>query len=187
MEESTHLANHFLIAMPSLSDPHFARTVTFMCEHNEHGAMGLVINRPLEIKLDEVFTQMQIEGRISGVDEMPVFLGGPVQQERGFVLHRTWGTWESSFAITKDLAVTTSRDILTAVAKGEGPDEVLVALGHAGWAAGQLEQEMADNAWLSVDADSAIIFNLPPEHRWEAAAALAGVDVRLLSHDIGHA
>ncbi len=187
MEETTRLANHFLIAMPSLDDPNFARTVTYMCEHNEHGAMGIVINRPLEIDLKEVFSQMKIDAKIPGVDTLPVFLGGPVQQERGFVLHRPWGEWESTFNITEMIAVTTSRDILAAVANGNGPDEILVALGHAGWGAGQLEQEISDNAWLSTPAESRIIFQLPPEQRWEAAAALAGVDVHRLSSEIGHA
>lgn len=184
---SDFLTDHFLIAMPTLADPNFTHTVTYICEHNSEGAMGIVINRPLELSLGDVLEHMEISagGRVDTATS--IYGGGPVQQEHGFVLHQPVGMWESSLAITDEIAVTTSRDILRAIAHGEGPQRYLVALGYAGWGAGQLEQEMADNAWLSGPADLDIIFETPFEQRWAEAAALLGVDLNLLSSDIGHA
>ena len=181
------LANHFLIAMPQLADPNFFHSVTYICEHNEDGALGLVINRPLDLQLHEVFEQMGISAdNCTHLDE-PVYIGGPVQQERGFILHTPVGQWESSAPITDTLSITTSRDILEAIARDQGPDQTLIALGYAGWGAGQLEQELADNAWLSGPAEPGIIFSTPVEERWKAAAGLLGVDLDLLSGDAGHA
>lgn len=181
------LTNHFLIAMPSLADPNFSRTVTYLCDHNPEGAMGLVINRPLDLSLAELAGHVNVEVTDPSRAGIPIFQGGPVQGERGFVLHRPGGEWEATLSITGDIALTMSRDIIEAIAGGEGPREHLIALGYAGWGAGQLEAELAANAWLSGPADPAILFELPVERRWEAAAALLGVDLTLLSTDIGHA
>ena len=181
------LSNHFLIAMPSLKDPNFFHGVTYLCEHNEEGAMGIMINRPLDIDLAEVLGQMNIDFQQPDIGDQPILLGGPVQCERGFVLHKPHGAWEATLKVTDDIGITSSRDILEALARGEGPDECLIALGYAGWAPGQLENEMAQNAWLSVAADETILFQTPFEQRGERAAALPGVDINRLSSDIGHA
>lgn len=186
MAEGT-LSNHFLIAMPSLADPNFARTVTYLCEHNDEGALGIVINRPSEVSLGELLEHMGIGASAGGIGTTPVFMGGPVQRERGFVLHPPEGEWDASLRVADGICVTTSRDILEAVARGEGPESFLVALGYAGWGPGQLEQEMAENAWLSGPADPAIIFRQRHDERWRAAAALLGVDLTLLSSQTGHA
>lgn len=187
MRASESLANHFLIAMPNLADPNFFHTVTYICEHDENGAMGLIINRPMDMQVGDIFEHMNISGRDIYAADGLVFQGGPVQPERGFVLHEPLGDWEATLKVTDELGVTASQDVLTAMAEGNGPRRTLVALGYAGWGAGQLEQEMADNAWLSGPAESRIIFDTPVEQRWEAAAALLGVDLNLLSGDTGHA
>jgi putative transcriptional regulator len=181
------LTNQFLIAMPSLQDPNFHRTVTYLCAHNEEGAMGIVINRPLDLKLGEVLDHMSIEIANDRVNDMPVVQGGPVQRERGFVIHEPAGEWDAVLAVGNAIGVATSRDILTAVAHGDGPNRALVALGYAGWGAGQLEREVQQNAWLSGPADSNIIFDLPYEQRYESAARLLGVDLERLSGEAGHA
>jgi len=186
MSETPSLRNHFLIAMPALADPNFSHTVTYLCEHNEDGAMGIVINRPLPVTLAEVLRQMEIEPSKTLNTEVPVNEGGPVQPEHGFVIHSPVGAWEASLPISDELALTTSRDILAAIGHNEGPAHYLIALGYAGWGAGQLEEEMAQNAWLSGPADQRILFELPLEERWEAAAKLLGVDLNLLSSDVGH-
>lgn len=182
-----NLSNHFLIAMPQLADPNFYHTVTYICEHTEQGAMGVVINRPMDICLDEILQQMDIDVDDPHIGATQVYMGGPVQQERGFILHQPLGQWDASLQITDQIGITTSRDILEAIANGEGPDKALIVLGYAGWGAGQLEREMVENAWLTGPADSDIIFDLPDEQRWEAAAKLLGVDMNLLSGDAGHA
>lgn len=180
--------NQFLIAMPALADPNFSHTVTYICEHTPNGALGIVINRVVDdIDLAVVLEHMKIVTNVPNIVGHPVFLGGPVQPERGFVLHSPLGEWTSSVHVTDSMAVTTSRDILEAVAEGRGPEKVLIALGYAGWGPGQLEVEMAQNAWLNGPADPQIIFDTPVEKRWEAAAALMGVDLRLLSNSVGHA
>lgn len=181
------LTNQFLIAMPNLADPNFYRTVTFLCAHNNEGAMGIVINRPLSLSLGEILGHMEIPLGDSQVHTMPVCQGGPVQKERGFVIHRPPGAWDAVLPVGDDVAVATSRDILTAIARGEGPDEVVVALGYAGWGAGQLERELADNAWLSVPASTDILFQAPFEKRWEMAVQMLGVDLSRLSGEAGHA
>jgi len=184
----THsLKNQLLIAMPGLADPNFFHTVTFICEHTDSGAMGIVINRPTDIRVGEVLEQMDIEPGSRQAMQDQVFLGGPVEEQRGFVLHSGVRGWDSTLRITEDLSVTTSRDILEAMARGEGPEQSLVALGYAGWGGGQLEQELLDNAWLTAPANQVILFDLPPEQRWQAAAELLGVDLATLSSDSGHA
>jgi len=187
MSFSTTLANHFLIAMPGLQDPNFSRTVTYVCEHTDQGAMGIVINRPMEIRLGEVLEQLDIQSKDRSVLDTLVYLGGPVQTDRGFVLHTDGESYDSTLSITPEISVTTSRDVLEAIAEGCGPAEALIALGYAGWAGGQLEQEMSDNAWLSGPADRNIIFRLTAGERWRAAASLLGVDLNLLSAEAGHA
>lgn len=181
------LRNHFLLAMPQLDDPHFAHSITYLCEHNEKGAMGIVISRPLNISLGHIFGQLQIDPTDPSLLAKPVFAGGPIQPERGFVIHPTQGSWESSIHMDNDISITTSKDILEAIACEEGPDDFLIALGYAGWSAGQLEAELADNAWIFSPADTDILFHTPHHLRWQAAAHLVGVDMRLLSPDVGHA
>ena len=181
------LTNQFLIAMPSLADPNFHRTVTLMCAHSEDGAMGIVINRPLDIKLTSVLDHMSIETAANDVDRIPVLQGGPVQRERGFVIHHPPGEWEAVLTLGEEIGIATSKDILTAVAQGQGPERAIIALGYAGWGAGQLEQEVQQNAWLSGPADSRIIFDTPYEERWSSAARLLGIDPHNLSTDAGHA
>lgn len=187
MSFSTSLTNHFLIAMPGLQDPNFSRTVTYICEHTEQGAMGIVINRPMDIRLGEMLAQLDIETSDRGVLEAQIYIGGPVQPERGFVLHSATESFDSTLSITPEISVTTSRDVLEAIADGTGPARRLIALGYAGWGGGQLEQEMSANAWLSGPADEDIIFRLPAGARWQAAAQLLGVDLNLLSAEAGHA
>jgi len=187
MSFTTSLTNHFLIAMPGLRDPNFSRTVTYICEHTDRGAMGIVINRPLDIRLGEVLSQLDIETDDPQVLGATVYLGGPVQTDRGFVLHTTEERFESTLPITPDISITTSRDVLEAIATGRGPQQSLIALGYAGWAGGQLEEEMSANSWLSGPADDDIIFRLPDDARWLAAAQLLGVDLNLLSGEAGHA
>ena len=187
MNARSSLTDHFLIAMPSLADPNFTRTVTYLCEHNEDGALGIVVNRPSDLTLAELLGHMGLEARAEDLAAAPVYMGGPVQRERGFVLHPPGGEWESSLRISERVAVTTSRDILEAMADGEGPSEYLIALGYAGWGPGQLEREMAENAWLSGPADPSIIYMVSSERRWQAAAKLLGVDLTLLSSQTGHA
>lgn len=184
---ATSLAGQVLIAMPALADPHFHRTVTLICEHNEHGVLGVVVNRPLDMTLGEVFEQFGLPVADASVAGRPVHHGGPVQPERGFVIHDGARDFDATLRIHDDLAVTTSRDVLECLAAGQGPAHALVALGYAGWAGGQLEQELAENAWLSAPADASVLFTTPDERRWEAAAALLGVDLRLLASQAGHA
>ena len=181
------LTNQFLIAMPSLADPNFHRTVTLMCAHSEDGAMGIVINRPLDIKLTSVLDQLSIELTSDDAKRIPVLQGGPVQRERGFVIHNPPGDWDAVLRVGDDIGISTSKDILSAVAAGRGPERVAIALGYAGWGAGQLEHELQQNAWLSGPADSRVIFETPYEERWDSAARLLGIDPHHLSSDAGHA
>ena len=181
------LHNHFLIAMPAMADPNFVRTVTLVCEHSEQGAMGLVINRPIDLQLRDVFSEVGIDADRAHDREAPVFFGGPVQTNRGFVVHEPAGHWEATLRLGETLGVTTSRDVLQAIAEQRGPDRYLVTLGYAGWSPGQLEREISENAWLHCPADRAILFEIPAEQRWQAAAALVGVDLSTLSGEAGHA
>jgi putative transcriptional regulator len=187
MKEDTSLTWNLLIAMPTLADPNFSRTVTLICEHSSEGAMGIVINRPTQIKMRDILEQLQIDASHSVHANTPVYAGGPVQNSRGFVLHEPLGNWEATLAVTDTLGVSTSRDILEALANNQGPDRYLIALGYAGWGAGQLEAEITANSWLNAPANREILFTLAPENRWHAAAKLTGVDLALLSSEAGHA
>jgi len=181
------LTNQFLVAMPTLEDPNFRESVTLICEHNERGALGIIINRPMNVVLDDVLKQLDLTARDLATGAASVYMGGPVQPERGFVIHSPQGEWEATLKVGDNLGVTTSRDVLAALAGGGGPKQVFVALGYSGWSAGQLEEELKSNSWLSVPADAGIIFDTPAEQRWQAAARLLGVDLSLLSGDAGHA
>jgi len=185
-----NLTRHFLIAMPSMADPHFARSLTFVCEHNDQGALGVVVNRPLEmdqINLHALLEQVSIAPENESFKSVAVHFGGPVQVDRGFVLHTPVGAWQSTLAVGSEIGLTTSKDILEAVARGDGSRQILVTLGYAGWAPGQLEHELAQNAWLTVQATPQVIFDLPPEERLPAAMNLLGVDYAKLSEVAGHA
>ncbi|MDH4041060.1 MAG: YqgE/AlgH family protein [Gammaproteobacteria bacterium] len=184
---SDSLRDHFLLAMPSLSEGLFSQSITYICEHGESGAMGIVINQPLDLSVEEIFEHLEITPT-RDFSDLPVMAGGPVQIDHGFVLHRNCpANWESSLKVTPEITLTTSCDILRAIATGNGPAEHLIALGYAGWAAGQLEQELADNSWLTLPADGDIIFNTPAHQRLSAAAALLGIDINLISGAAGHA
>jgi len=180
------LQGQLLIAMPSLQDGFFAHAVTYLCEHNDQGAMGLVINQPIDLNLEELLRQIEIEPA-EGLAGQAVFRGGPVQPEHGFVLHTPEHSWIGTRPVAGSLALTTSRDILADMATGKGPQQALVALGYAGWGPGQLESELAENAWLVVPATPSILFSLPPDQRWDAAAKLMGIDLNLISQIAGHA
>lgn len=187
MNDVTYLTGHLLIAMPAMTDPNFVRTVTYICEHNDEGALGIVINRPLQLDLGEIFQQLALESTDPGLERQPVMRGGPVQVERGFILHEPSQGWDSTVAVSDTVHLTTSQDILAAMARGHGPKRALMALGYAGWGAGQLETEIGANAWLSVPATPAIVFDTPFEARWAAAARLLGIDLATISPDAGHA
>ena len=182
-----NLAHHFLIAMPNMADPHFAKTLTFICEHNDKGALGIVVNRPTEMNLQTLLEQVSIPFDAEQFKSIPVHFGGPVQIDRGFVLHMPLGQWQSTLAVSTEVGLTTSKDILQAVARGEGPQQLLVTLGYAGWAPGQLEHELAQNAWLTVQAKPEVIFELRAEQRLPAAMGLLGIDFASLSEQAGHA
>jgi putative transcriptional regulator len=184
---SVDLTQHFLIAMPAMVDPHFARTLTLVCEHNENGALGIVVNRPTDMNLQGLLEQVKILPDRDNFKGVPVHFGGPVQVDRGFVLHSPAGAWQSTLNIGSTMGLTTSKDILEAVARGNGPEQILVTLGYAGWAPGQLEHELAQNAWLTVAARNDILFDLPAEERLPAAMQLLGVDYANLSDVAGHA
>lgn len=188
MDIPESLTNHFLIAMPGMEDPNFAHTVTYVCEHNSEGALGIVINRPLtDVSLGDVLSQLEIESDDVAVIRQPVFLGGPVQPEHGFVLHESTAEWQGNLQISDEIGLTTSRDILRAIADGRGPSNNLVALGYAGWGSGQLEQELLQNTWLSAPATPYVLFQMASEQRWHGAATLLGIDLNLLSGASGHA
>lgn len=182
------LKGYFLIAMPSLMDPHFFRSVTYLCDHTEEGALGIVINQPLaNLRLANILEQMGIQTEYPEIENHIVFSGGPVHPERGFILHESGKKWQSTTEVNDTIALTTSPDILQAIARNEGPNHKLIALGYANWEQGQLEKEMSENAWLYAPANIDILFHMSIEYRWKAAAALMGVDVDRLSNDIGHA
>jgi putative transcriptional regulator len=187
MTAPTYLNNQFLIAMQALADPNFFKTVTYISEHNPSGALGLVINRPLNLTLGQLLEHLNITTHYSQLAALPIYHGGPVQPEQGFVLHSPLGQWGATLRVTDEIGITTSRDILQATAEGEGPRHLLVALGYAGWGPGQLERELAENSWLSGPADFDILFHTRNDLRWLAAAALLGIDLNLLSADVGHA
>ena len=182
-----NLTNHLLIAMPSLADRNFHRTVTLICEHSDQGAIGLVINRPLDLTVSEICSHLKLNDVAEPAGQQRVMLGGPVQVEHGFILHQPAGTWEATLRIDDETGLSSSMDVLKAMAQGQGPKRALVALGYAGWAAGQLERELGENSWLTTPADPEIVFDLPYEHRWQAAAGKIGVDLTLLAGEAGHA
>lgn len=178
------LRDHFLIASPYLQDPRFHGCVVYLCEHSEEGALGLMVNRPLDIQLGEILEQLDMDGEEL---DWPVYSGGPVQPERGFVLHSPASTWQTTASVSERVMLTTSKDILAAIGAGEGPDDYLVALGYAGWGEGQLEEELASNSWLTCPADPTILFHTSWEERYAAVLARIGIDLNQLSESIGHA
>lgn len=190
-ERRIDLTNQFLIAMPGMADDTFAGAVVYMCEHTDKGALGLVINKPIDIKLKNLFEKVELSLDRDDLADEPVYFGGPVQTERGFVLHEKVGDeaspYNSTLEIPGGLEMTTSKDVLEALSAGGGPKKVLVTLGYSGWGAGQLEDEIGRNGWLTVQADPQIIFDTPVQERYERAVRLLGIDPRMLSQDAGHA
>lgn len=184
---ASSLKNQFLVAMPGLEDDNFSHTVSLLCEHNDKGAIGLVINRPTDLTLTAMLDQMGVKHESTDANEHVVFWGGPVQPERGFVVHKAPGGWESCMPIANDLYITTSRDVLSAIGEGRGPKEFLITLGYAGWGAGQLENEILANSWLNTPVDAKVLFNTPARSRWQSATRLLGLDVTQLSSGAGHA
>ena len=191
MPAALNFADHFLIAMPSMLDPVFGGSVVYMCEHNADGALGLIINKPTDMTMDTLFERIDLSLEIATdgapIDRQQVMFGGPVQVERGFVLHAPPGQYSSMIRVSDDVALTTSKDVLEAVRSGNGPSQFLVSLGCAGWGAGQLEQEIARNGWLTVAAQRGVIFDTPVEARFAAALKLLGIDPMMLSGEAGHA
>jgi putative transcriptional regulator len=189
--QSLQLADHFLIAMPSMLDPVFGGTVVYICEHNENGALGMIINRPTDMTMDILFERLDLSLEITPHDQVmpqvPVLFGGPVQVERGFVLHAPSADYNSSLNVSEAVSLTTSRDVLEAAAQGDGPRRLVVTLGCAGWGAGQLEEEILRNGWLTVRADPAILFDTPSAERFAAAMNLLGIDPMMLTGEAGHA
>jgi putative transcriptional regulator len=190
---SIDLTHHFLIAMPNMADPYFSRSLTYICEHNDQGALGLVINRPIDMTLQALFERLSLTLRDGEYKDAPIVFGGPVQTDRGFVLHAPAGNWQQTLRVgeasglTTANGLTTSKDILEAVGRGEGPARMLVTLGYAGWSPGQLEHELSQNAWLTVEAQDGIIFDTPAEERLPAAMELLGIDFATLQDEAGHA
>ncbi|PWQ94294.1 YqgE/AlgH family protein [Leucothrix arctica] len=184
---SSNLRNHLLIAMPAMEDPNFAQTVTLICEHNEEGSFGVTINRPVNLTIGQLFSQLQIDSIDQACLDSTAVGGGPVHAGQGFVLHSTGRTWEGTLKVSDLVSVTSSRDILDDIASGDGPDKFLLALGCASWEAGQLEEELLQNEWLTCPADSKIIFDTPHDECWQSAAQTLGIDVYLMSDTAGHA
>jgi putative transcriptional regulator len=188
---SINLTNHFLIAMPNMADPYFSRTLTYVCEHNDQGALGIVVNRPIDMTLQALFERLSLSMKDTARADVPIYFGGPVQTDRGFVLHEPAGDWQATLKVAAGksgaIGLTTSKDILEAVGRGEGPAKMLVSLGYAGWSAGQIEHELSQNAWLTVEAKDAILFDLPPDERLPAAMDLLGLDYARLADQAGHA
>ena len=186
-----NIKNHFLVAMPSMLDDNFRFSVVYMCEHNEDGAMGLIVNRPIDLSIGDMLEQIDIEPAL-GISHPhslanPVLFGGPVAEDRGFVLHQNQRHYGSSVNLANNLTVTTSKDILTMLGTSQEPEHYVVTLGYAGWTAGQLERELSENSWLVIEADPTVIFDTPIEQRWHKALAHLGIDPLHLSMEIGHA
>lgn len=184
---SFDLTDHFLIAMPAMADPYFSKALVYIAEHNEQGALGLIVNRPIDMKLATLFEKIDVPLEATGMAKLPVFFGGPVQTDRGFVLHRPVGQWQSTLAVNDHVGLTSSRDVLQAVARDGLPHDIMVTLGYSGWSAGQLEQELAQNAWLTVPAEQHILFDLPYEIRLASAMESLGIDFTHLAETAGHA
>ncbi len=186
MTQATY-TNHLLIAMPALTDSDFAHSVTLVCEHSAKGALGIILNKPSPMVLRDVLSQMKLEPRDEAIGGQPVLCGGPMRTDRGFVLHRPGGDWDSTAQVSELIQVTTSPDVLAAMARGEGPGDAYVALGFARWDADELERQIRDNAWLPVPADERLLFELPFAERWQASWQFLGVDVEKLSLTAGNA
>jgi len=192
---NTSLCNQLLVAMPALKDPNFDGTVTLLCEHSAEGALGIIVNRPTALSVGELFAQLDLDEELPGnaatvraaADSDPVLYGGPVAMDRGFVLHTPELSYESSVSISDHVQLTISKDILDAMSSGDGPRKSVVALGYAGWDAGQLEAEILENAWLTVPATAEIVFDTPFDDRWRAAAGTLGIDINQMPADAGHA
>lgn len=183
-ESPNSLRNQFLVASPYLQDPRFHGAVIYLCEHSDEGALGLMVNQPLDIHLGEILEQLDMEG---GELNVPVFSGGPVQPERGFVLHTPERSWQNTAEVTRDIWMTTSRDVLSDIGRGSGPEQYLVCLGYAGWSEGQLEEELASNAWLNCPATPGLLFQTPSSGLYQAVLNAIGVDINQLSESVGHA
>jgi putative transcriptional regulator len=185
--DSVNLTDNFLIAMPALEDPYFSNALVYVCEHNENGALGIIVNRPIDMNLAGLLEKIDIKLEAEALAKLPVYFGGPVQLDRGFVLHRPVGNWQSTLAVNGDVGLTSSRDVLASVGSAGLPSEIIVTLGYAGWSAGQLEDELAQNSWLTVAAKPSILFDLPPEERLPAAMQMLGISFSQLSDVAGHA
>ncbi|MBU3695710.1 YqgE/AlgH family protein [Dechloromonas sp.] len=185
--DSVNLTDNFLIAMPALEDPYFSNSLVYVCEHNENGALGIIVNRPIDMNLAGLLEKIDIKLEAEALADLPVYFGGPVQLDRGFVLHRPVGKWQSTLAVNGDVGLTSSRDVLASVGSAGLPSEIIVTLGYAGWSAGQLEDEIAQNSWLTVAAKPSILFDLPPEERLPAAMQKLGISFSQLSDVAGHA
>lgn len=181
------LENHLLIAMPTLKDSYFDKTVTYICEHNDEGAMGLIINLPVNVTINELLAQLEDDIPSKSHLTQLVLTGGPVSTDRGFVLHSPQAGWSSSLALSDDVMITTSKDILIALGSDQEPEKYMVTLGYAGWGPGQLEEEIQANSWLTTPSDNDILFNTPVEQRWQKAAEKIGVNIAHLSSEVGHA
>jgi len=188
MQEILSFKNHLLIAMPDVQDPHFNQSVVFMCQHSNEGGLGFVINHALTMRLEELMEQMKVEIEDESIAQLPIFLGGPMQQDRGFILHTPAEIqWETTVNISDDVCLTTSQDILNAIAQGKGPEKFLIALGYSAWNEGQLEAEIKRNAWISTDNSEHILFDTPISEKWKKAAKNMGLDIRLLNTEVAHA
>ena len=185
--DNVNLTDHFLIAMPALEDPYFSNALVYVCEHNENGALGIIVNRPIDLNLAGLFDKIDIKLEADTLADLPVYFGGPVQLDRGFVLHRPLGAWQSTLTVNDEVGLTSSRDVLQAVARDGEPHEIMVSLGYSGWGAGQLEGELAQNAWLTVPAEPFILFDLPCEERLPSAMEMLGIDFIHLAGQAGHA
>jgi putative transcriptional regulator len=187
MRIEASLTNQLLIAMPGMADPNFSSTVTLICEHDDDGALGIVINRPLELRMSGLLEQLDLAGSGPRASDDLILMGGPVSPERGFVLHEPCERYENSLVVSEKIHLTLSRDVIDAMARGAGPGKTLVALGYAGWQPGQLEDEILANSWLNVPATPDIVFDTPFDKRWAAAAKVLGIDIHNLSPNAGHA
>lgn len=188
MSTSSSLQNHFLIATPSLDGSYFSKSVTYICEHNEDGAMGIVVNQKTDMTLKQLLGLTDSEAIVdSSHQDSIVFSGGPVSKDRGFILHTSQPGWSSSLSLSSEIMVTTSKDILAVIGNEDGPDKSLVALGYAGWSPGQLEEELEENSWLTLEADVDLLFNIAPEDKWQKAIEKLGINIWQLSPNVGHA
>lgn len=182
------LKHHFLLAMPHMEEANFAGSLVYLCDHDDNGCMGVIVNHPLDITLDALFEQLSLGGETSLHRNAPVYYGGPMHKDRGFILHRgNSDEWDSSIQVTDEIALTTSMDMLQALANNTGPEHYIICLGCSGWDVGQLEAELKENAWLTVEADGSVLFETPPAERLSAAAGILGVDLNLMTRDAGHA